>query len=79
VALDFGFWGHNNIYEQVRVTINQSGEQSRTAQIDGLDARRMRLHLLRRTNLLDLAVFNEHGCGRKRIPSPGIEHPPSPY
>ncbi|PYX53624.1 MAG: hypothetical protein DMG76_25140 [Acidobacteria bacterium] len=79
MASDFCFWGHNDVEKQVRMTVNQSGKQSRTAQIDRLDARRMRLYLRGRTYLLDLAIFNEHGCGRKHLPGPGIEHPGSHY
>ena len=35
----------------------------------------MSLHLRRRTNLFDLAVFDQHGCGRKYIPGSWIEQP----
>jgi hypothetical protein len=60
--------------KQVGVTVNQPSQQSGISQIDGLHANgRMRPHLRRRTNILDLAVFNQHGGGRKHIPGPGIE------
>jgi hypothetical protein len=62
------------------MTVNQPGQQGCAAEINGTDAgRRIRLHSRRRTDFLDLAVFNEHGCWRKHIPSPGIEQSASFY
>ena len=61
-GLDFR-WS-NRINQQVGVTVNYPGQQCCAAQIDCLKAgRRLRLHLRRRTDLLDLAAFNQHGGG----------------
>ena len=68
-------WDYD-VEKQVRVTVNQSGQQGHAAQIDGLGAsRRVRLHPSRRANFLDLAVLNQHGRWREDISGPRIEEP----
>ena len=74
------FRRRNDVEKQVRVAVDQARQQRRAAEIDRFDvAGRVRLHLQRRTNFLDLAVFNQHGCGRKHIPSARIEQAASFY
>ena len=64
----------NDVHKQVRMAINQAGQQRGTAQIDNFDSgRRGGLQLRRRTNLLDLALFNQHGCGREDISGAWIQ------
>ncbi len=70
--LDFR-WA-DRVNQQVCVTVDQPGQQSHGAEIDGLDPRRrVTLHLRRRTNLFDFPFFNQHGCGRKHIARARIE------
>src|SRR5437879_5975864 len=65
MALLFQFRRHNDVEEQVCVTIDQTGKQSCAAEIDRFDVGgSASLHLRRRANFLDLAVFNQHGGGR---------------
>jgi hypothetical protein len=56
------------------VTINQPGQKSGATQINGLYADwSISVYFRRRTDLSDLAVFNQHGCRRKHIPGSWIE------
>ena len=80
MARALGFWRHNYVEQQVSMTVNQSGQQGGTAKINGVDARRrVSLHPRREANLLDLAVFNQHGRGRKHVSRPWVEQPASFY
>jgi hypothetical protein len=68
------FCGHSYVEKQVGVTVNQPRHQGCAAQINSSETCRcMRLHLGRRTNLLDLAVFNQDRRGGKHVSSARIE------
>jgi hypothetical protein len=53
VAHDFGFWGHNNVDEQMRVTINQSAEYFRCASTQRFD----RKHLQNALQIRDRQLY----------------------
>jgi hypothetical protein len=79
VACDLGFRRDNHIKKQMCVAVDQTGQQGGAPQIDGLHARCMRLHLRRRTNLFDLAVFNQDSRRRKHIPGSRVKQMASFY
>jgi hypothetical protein len=55
MAILLYFGQDNHVEKQVRMAINQAGQQHGTAQIDDFDSgRRGGLHLRRRTDYLDL-------------------------
>ena len=57
--LDFR-WA-DRVNQQVRVTVDQPGQQGCVAQVDRLSACR-RLYPLRRAHLFNFAAFNQHRC-----------------
>jgi hypothetical protein len=64
VTRPFDFGWTDRVNQQVRVTVDQPGQQSHRAEIDRFGARRrFRLHLGGRPNFLDLPAFNQHGGG----------------
>ena len=74
MAILLYFGQDNDVHKQVGMAINQAGQQRGTAQIDDFDSgRRGGPQLRRRTNLLDLAVFNQHGGGCEDISGTRIQ------
>jgi len=57
-----GLWRHNHVEKQMRVTVNQSGQESGVAQINCLrTGGHVALELRRRADLFDLSIFDQYG------------------